>query len=383
LREKTNPWNSRTESRASGVRTTMPELDVFPIAVRLENRSRLQLPFEEGAYSFPRGKKPCRYTVHIEAPKPDGRQTVLVCFNGVDYDSKRSPNFQVDLKRIEYFYETVVTKKRDLKTTMKPLYKDTHFEEVSSGNLLRRTRSSKFKEDVAVYELAVEAVNELLLAAKCAVWQIYGFPLFDENYFSAVYHHDSWFYHFVPEFYGASRVRRRKFPMAIGLPSGFFLVSQKDFKTDVLEIFKNRREYALEEMIVSANKAFDDGEHEASLVLLEAVFEAKVKECITEYYERRPFKSEAARKEKLNNLLNKNKGIRELLNEEYPKCKDARWFCEGVVEFEKWHRIYSQRNDIAHSLQKKGRLSKEEALVMFSDFNDIFLYLFGIKTSCR
>jgi hypothetical protein len=77
------------------------------------------------------------------------------------------------------------------------------------------------------------------------------------------------------------------------------------------------------------------------------------------------------------------KGIRELLEDEYPKCTGAKWFCEGVDEYQKWSKLYFQRNDIAHSLHKKGRLSKEEVVSMLDDFNDVFQYLFGMKASFR
>jgi hypothetical protein len=268
-----------------------------------------------------------------------------------------------------------------LKTGAAFQYKSTRYEEVHGDNVMRTTRQIPYEEDVAVYELAVETINQLLLASKSAIKGLSNVPLFDENYFSALYHRDSWFYDFVPEFAGASRTRRRKLPMAIGLPAGFFYVNKKEFKNIVIPILRDRKKYTLDEIIVSANKAFSDGEYEASLVLFEAVFEAKVKECVTKYYESRPFKTEAARKGKLNKVM--QKGIKQLLEEEYPKCEDSKWFCESVSQYHKWDKLYSQRNNIAHSLHKKGRLSKEEVVSMLDDFDTVFLYLFGMKASYR
>lgn len=358
----------------------MPELDVFPVAVWVESRYTLPLPFEVGEYAFPRLRRP--HTVHVKEPDPTtGRQNVLVCFQGVSYDAGRSPNFEIDLAKVENFYQKVVLKKKDLKTAAAFQYKSRRYEEVHGDNVLRTTRQIPYEEDVAVYELAVETINQLLLASKVAIKGLSNIPLFDENYFSALYHRDSWFYDFVPEFAKASRIRRHKLPMAIGLPSGFLYVDKQEFRELVLPILRDRKKYTLDEMLVSANKAFGDGEYEASLVLLEAVFEAKVRACVTEYYESRPFKTEATRKDKLNKVM--QKGIKELLEEEYPKCEDSKWFCEGVAEYHKWDKLNSQRNKIAHNLHKKGRLSKEDVVSMLDDFDDVFQYLFGMKASYR
>ncbi len=358
----------------------MPELDVYPIAVSVESRYALPLPFEEGEYIVPRKKKP--YAVHIREANPrTGRQNVLVCFQGVTYDSSHSPNFVIDCEKVEDFYNKVVLKKNDLKTGITFQYKSTRYEEVHGDNLIRTTRQITYEVDVAVYELAVETINELLLASKCAVKGLSSLPLFDEDYFSALYHRDSWFYDYIPGFSEAGRTRRRKIPLAVGLPSGFFIVNEGEFKNNVLPILRHRKAYALEEMLVSANRAFSDGEYEASLVLFEAVFEAMVKEQIIKYYQGKHFSSDAVRKKKLDTV--RKKGIRKLLKDEYPKCQGLKKFDATVVEYRKWDKIYIWRNEVAHGLQDKGRLSKKQALRMFNDFHKVYRYLFDIESSYR
>jgi len=359
----------------------MPELEVFPIAVLVESRYTLPLPFEVGEYTFNRKRRP--YTVHIKEPNSrTGRQHVLVCFQGVSYNPNRLPNFEVDRTKVKEFQEKVVLKKRDLKTYKTFRYKETAFEEIHSDNQIRRTHKIPYEEDVAVYELAIETINELILASKCAAKGLSEVSLFDENYFSALYHRDSWFYNFIPEFSPASRVKKRKMPAAIGLPSRFIFIDKDDFKKEVLPILKHRKDYAIEEMLVSANKAFIDGEYEASLVLFEAVFEAMAKEEIIKHYRGKSFSSEAERKEKLDSVLGK-KGIRRLLKEEYPKCQGSKKFDNSVVQYRKWDKIYTWRNEVAHSLQDRERISKKEALRMFNDFRKIFRYLFSIESSYR
>jgi hypothetical protein len=348
----------------------------------MESRSSLPLPFEEGEYAFFRKKR--FYAVHIrEHNLKTGRQNVLVCFEGVTYDPHRSPNFEIDEARVKDFYNRVVLKKRDLKTSISFEYKGTRFEEIHGDNQMLVTRQIPYEEDVAVYELAVETINELLLASKCAIKGLSNVPLFNEDYWSSLHHRDSWFYNFVPKFSQAGTIRRRKIPLAIGMPAGFFIVNKANFNNDVLPILKHRKNYVLDEMLVSANKAFSDGEYEASLVLLEAVFEAKIKECITRYYESNPFMTDEKREEKLDRVFQPSNTIRDLIRNEYPKCDDSKWFCEGVPEYGKWDKIYSRRNDLIHSVQSEGRLSKEEALKMFEDFREIFHYLFDIESSYR
>lgn len=263
----------------------MDSLDAYPIAVQVENCSRLPLPFEAGSYAVPRGKKKGANTVYIEESNANV-QTVLVCFPRVTYQPGKAPLF---------------------------------------------------------------------------------------------YHQDSWFYHYVPEFSSANRIHKRRFPMAIGLPSGFFIVTEKDFESSVLSILQNKTAYGIDEMIVSANKAFSDGEYEASLVILEAIFEAKVKGCIRRYYASLPAKNERERKQRIGDAIG-NKPITRLLVEEYPKCEDFQRFCEGVPAYDKWNRMYKMRNDFSHELQK---LEKGAAVTMFEEFDEVCQYLFGLKTNYR
>lgn len=356
----------------------MASLDAYPIAVQVENRSRLPLPFEVGSYRVPRGPKEGANTVYIEESNAKV-QTVLVCFPRVTYQPDRAPQFKVHKASAEWFYNDILRMKSDFKTSQNSRYGSTRHEEVTGNNERKVTREIPYIEDVAAYELAVETINDLLLASKCAIKGLSNYPRFDDDYFSALYHQDSWFYHYVPEFSAANRIHKRRFPMAIGLPSGFLVVTEEDYESSVLPILQNKTAYGIDEMIVSANKSFGDGEYEASLVILEAIFEAKVKGCIRRYYASLPSKSERERKQRIGDAIG-NKPITRLLVEEYPKCEDFQRFCEGVPAYDKWNRIYKMRNDFSHELQ---RLVKGKAVKMFKEFDEVCQYLFGLKTNYR
>jgi hypothetical protein len=354
----------------------MPELDVFPIAVSVENPLENVFPFKHGSYTFPVNRRP--YTLFVKFRDPlGGLQPLMICFQGVTYDPGRSPKFQVDDAKVRNFYESVVRKKRDLKTTGELEYVHS-FEEVRENSEMRVTRGIPFEEDVAVYELAIEALNTLLVAARCGTGRLSSYQLFDEDYMSALRTRRELFYHYIPEFEPQSRVRHRKFPLEV---ARYPLLGIEDYKSKVLPVLRNRKGYVLDELIASANKSFFDGEYEASLVLLESVFEAMAKEKIEAYYNEMPFPTDAERDRTLKSVLQKD--VKSLIREEYPKCRDAKWFCDGVPIFKKWTKLYDQRNGIVHRVQTKGRLSKEEALKAFEDFRDVFKYLFDIESSYR
>lgn len=350
----------------------MTELPAFPIAVKISTTD--YVPFVEGTYTFSRSRRP--YSVHVAKASPKTkRQSIIVSFQGTTFEKNGKDKFKVDEAKAKNFFEFVVKKKKVLKTHIWIDYHGT-FSEGPKGSE-KETRPITFKEETAVFELATETINELMLASKCAIPSLSHVPLVNEDYFSSGSLNPAFAY-YVPDF--ENRIQWNVSFLA-GAKYEFFIVDETDFIEKVLPVLKDRKSHVAQEMLVSANKAFNDGEYEASLVLFESVFEAMIKEKVAAYYQEMPFASVDDREKRIANVLQRD--IKSLIRDEYPKCSDAKWFCEGVPVFRKWEKLYEQRNAIVHRVQTKGRLSKKEALQAFQDFRAVFKYLFDIESGYR
>lgn len=350
----------------------MTDLAAYPIAVRISTSD--YVPFVEGTYTFSRSRRP--YSVYVAKASPKTKkQPIIVSFQGTTFDENSEAKFEVNEAKAKNFFESVVEKKRVLKTRTWIDYHQVHSE--GAGGSEKQTRPITFREETAVFELATETINELMLASKCAIPALSHVPLVNEDYWSSGSLYPAFFY-YVPEF--EDRIQWHASPLA-GAKYEFFIVDEKDFTGKVLPVLKDRKRHVAQEMLVSANKAFNDGEYEASLILFEAVFEAMIKEKVAVYYQEMPFPTDDDREKRIANVLQKD--IKSLIRDEYPKCLGARWFCEGVPVFKKWEKLYEQRNAIVHRVQAKGRLSKREALQAFQDFRAVFKYLFDIESSYR
>lgn len=345
----------------------MEPFNAFPIAVEIH--SGLLLPFEYGCFEVAVEKWP----ISVYFQQSAEAEIIILAFSGVTMRSHG--DFEInDLNLVEDFYKQMIATRSPLKTTL-DLKGGTPFDVTVDGED-QRTRRIDLTEIATVYETGIEAVNRFFTASKIAFDYLTYLPLYDEDYIAAMNFKHVEFYYYVPE---ANQV--------VSKPTGFcfggkrlLYLSTKEFDEVVRDIDRKRDEgskaYVIKEMLISANKAYFDGEYEVMLILFESVFEALLKDKIRSYYEGLP-ESEFlnSKEDEIDKIV--RRPVRRLVAEEYPKCPGSLPFIDEVPEYEKWSKHYDTRNDIIHYIHNRGRLKKEEAVEIRNDFEEIFRLLFN------
>jgi hypothetical protein len=126
----------------------------------------------------------------------------------------------------------------------------------------------------------------------------------------------------------------------------------------------------VDELILSANNHFNDGNFRHALIDIESAFEVAMQTQVE-----RHLKATWTSEQKMEGIL--NCWITNLVKDHYPNCADAKPFTKGMDIYEKWRWACSVRNDVVHS----NRVVKEEEFwTAFGCYHAVFEYLFDRPT---
>lgn len=135
----------------------------------------------------------------------------------------------------------------------------------------------------------------------------------------------------------------------------------------IISDIDNKEELSVvDELILSANNHFQEGNYRHALIDLETAFEAALQNRVEEH-----LMETGVKDEKIKRILNCR--ITSLISDHYPKCPNANPFSKGMDIYEKWRWACDRRNDLVHA----NRIVKEEeSWTAFSYYNAVFKYLF-------
>jgi len=123
----------------------------------------------------------------------------------------------------------------------------------------------------------------------------------------------------------------------------------------------------VDELILSANNHFNEGNYRHALMDIETAFEVAMQGQVERHLEEL-----GTSKLRIEGIL--NCGITNLVLNHYPNCPDAKPFSDEMDIYKKWRWAYSRRNDVVHS----NRVVREEEFwTAFGYYHAVFKYLFN------
>jgi hypothetical protein len=353
----------------------------YPVGIAITHRFDPPLPIEDGVFEIPNPQGE-DYTLMLFVATDDPKHQVLLLLPpGVVFVSERSGAIEnhlevVDEEKVRHYFQYICETLSGetglrLKTKHTP---DFPFNFTDQDG--KKTRLASPQELVAVYETSTEVINNFLLASKCAFPnRLLYFPQFDEDYISPVAFEWLDFFYYTPTL--KTKIQKPLVMRTLADKFEFETVTGQEFLEKIKPIMSNRADYLIEIMAVSANRCLRDGEYEASLVMLESVFETSVKNAIEKYYEETLPGSEYQRRiESIFRREGKDGGsywvgIEELVKKQLPRCG---YPALPTQLLEEWKMSRRRRQEVVH--HHKQPVTKEEVLKSFWLYQQMTQHLF-------
>jgi len=158
---------------------------------------------------------------------------------------------------------------------------------------------------------------------------------------------------------------KQMFSLFEGMRSRFPDISEEERKNILTRVQAGERVPIIDELILSANSHFEDGNYRQAIIDVETAFEVAINNTVEAQLQ-----SQGLSHEEIDKKL--SHGIKNSLKL-YRKCPDVTPFQIGSKEYDAWKWAYGKRIRLAHY---GATITDQEAWTAFSYFNHVFKYLF-------